>query len=214
MKINYSDYNGVGQIISKVWPGLNAAFKKLKLHVKGSDQAGIQGNLIFDPVGTNETLKKLLVPKGWKSGVPIRQLKAFGINIDFEKQGVILECQFSNYPFLMNNVARSHVFSKQGIKFNGHVPKALIVVTKCKVFPASNSTLYYEQGKAQLDALAQLGAFDLPIRLVGLSEDVGSRVRCMHTNYSAARYSRTVVKAKEKECVVEASGARARLRFA
>ncbi len=213
MKIEYSDYNNVARKISRVWPGVREAIEKLKLHVKGSDQAGIKGNLIFDPVGTNKELKSLLEPKGWASGVRICHFKAFGTDIDFEKQGVILKNQFSNYPFLINNIARSYVFSKQGEKLNGHIPKALIVITKCKVFPSSNSTLYYEQGKAQLDALAPLGALDLPVRLVGLSENVGSRVQCMHTRYSASRYSRTVAKAEPRVCLIEAGRARARLRF-
>lgn len=38
------------------------------------------------------------------------------------------------------------------------------------MFPASNSTLYYEQAVNQLTALIKYQVFDVPIRLIGLFE--------------------------------------------
>ena len=37
------------------------------------------------------------------------------------------------------------------------------------LFPSSNSSLYYEQARAQLAAATQFNAFTIPIRLVGLT---------------------------------------------
>jgi hypothetical protein len=58
---------------------------------------------------------------------------------------------------------------------------------------ASNSTLYYEQAKFTLDALADHKVFNMPIRLVGLFAPEGEEIEVRHTRYHAPRYSRTVV---------------------
>jgi hypothetical protein len=212
MKTEFTDYNNVNDHISSHWPAIESAIAGLHLRLKASDQDRIQGNPIFDPVGTNAALKSALEAAGWASNVTIPAAYEFlGTDIDFEKDGVVLEVQFSNYPFLLNNVVRTHLFSRRQVYFNANVPRALIVITKCKVFPASNSTLYYEQGKKQLDVLARPEVFDLPIRLVGLSEDVGSNVPCVYTTYQNSRYSRTVVSQDHKTCRIRSAGARARL---
>ncbi len=77
-----------------------------------------------------------------------------------------------------------------------------IVVAKAKMFPASNSTLYYEQAKKQLAALAKNHVFDVPIRLVGLFSPESGAIPIRYTRYSANRYSRTVVKRAEMKCEV------------
>ena len=93
-----------------------------------------------------------------------------GTDIDFGKAGVIVESQFSNYPFLLNNTLRSELFFKAGTTFAGYATQLLILITKALMFPASNSTLYYEQAVRQLTALTDNHVFDVPIRLVGLFE--------------------------------------------
>jgi hypothetical protein len=212
MKVEFTDYNSAGTHVASLWSSVEKLIQALSLRLKASDQYGLQGTPIFDPVGTNSAIKSALIESGWSSSVPIPDEYSFlGTNIDFEKEGVVLEVQFSNYPFLLNNVVRTYLFSRQKVQFNGSIPKALIVVTKCKLFPASNSTLYYEQGKNQLDVLASPDVFDLPIRLVGLSEDVDTRVPCVYTTYESARYSRTVVREETKSCNIQTSGARAKL---
>jgi hypothetical protein len=212
MKVEFTDYNGVGAHVAGLWPSVERVIREMPLRLKASDQNGLQGSPIFDPVGTNSAMKSALINLGWSSSVLIPSEYSFlGTNIDFEKEGVVLEVQFSNYPFLLNNVVRTYLFSRQKVLFNRSIPKALIVITKCKMFPASNSTLYYEQGKNQLDVLASPDVFDLPIRLVGLSEEANSRVPCVYTAYESARYSRTVVREETKTCDIQTSGARAKL---
>ncbi len=61
------------------------------------------------------------------------------------------------------------------------------------MFPASNSTLYYEQAKNQLSALAKEKVYDVPLRLVGLFEEKDTTVSAIWTEYSSSRYSRTVI---------------------
>ncbi|MBC6421058.1 MAG: hypothetical protein GDA43_25880 [Hormoscilla sp. SP5CHS1] len=118
----------------------------MPLHLKASSQAGLQGYPIFDPVGTNEYIKTELVNLGWKPNISIpKQYNFLGTHIDAGKAGAIVENQFSNYPFLLNNTIRSEFFFKAETRFSGSATKLVIIITKAHMFPASNSTLYYEQ---------------------------------------------------------------------
>jgi hypothetical protein len=134
-----------------------------------------------------------------------------GTGVDFIKNNILLEVQFSNYPFLLNNVVRTYLFNKQRVRIGSGTPEALIIITKCKIFPASNSTLYYEQGEQQLSVLASPNVFNLPVRLVGLSEEIESRVPCIFTTYASRRYSRDATDQQEKSCYIKRAGARAKL---
>ncbi|MEA9913494.1 BglII/BstYI family type II restriction endonuclease [Xanthomonas campestris pv. raphani] len=196
MRIECTDYNNAAQVIAgsygSQWTELERVLHAMPLHLKASDQARIQGRAIFDPVGTNQHIADELVPLGWQQNIVIPQdFKFLGTDVDFGKNGAVIEVQFSNYPFLLNNTLRSELFFRAQSVFHGAPTGLVIIVTKAGMFPSSNSTLYYEQAQKQLNALAQHGVFTVPIRLVGLFEDVG-RVRANWTGYSAARYSRTV----------------------
>ncbi len=105
---------------------------------------------------------------------------------------MLVEIQFSNYPFLLNNTVRSELFSKARTPLAGHNIGAAVIVTKARMFPASNSSLYYEQAVQQLTELARHRVFDIPIRLVGLFERINTVVNAVFTEYANRRYSRTV----------------------
>jgi len=79
--------------------------------------------------------------------------------------------------------------------------------------PVLGQALYYEQAQEQLKNLAKPGVFELPIRLVGLSEPRGKIVSCLFNTYSDPRYSRALSSAEPKQCLVDGTGARAGLRF-
>lgn len=196
MQIGFQDFNGAGALIAgayrQQWIELEQVLTAMPLHLKASDQANIQGRAIFDPVGTNQHIADGLVPLGWMQKIAIPEpFKFLGTDVDFGKNGVVVEVQFSNYPFLLNNTQRSDLFYRAQTVFHGAPTGLVIIVTKAGMFQSSNSTLYYEQALNQLTALAQHAAFTVPIRLVGLFESVG-RVQATWTSYSAARYSRTV----------------------
>jgi hypothetical protein len=175
----------------------------MPLHIKASDQAKIQGNPIFDPVGTNEYIKAALINCDWKSNIPIpAPFRFLGTDIDFAKAGIVIEIQFSNYPFLLNNTLRSELFFKSQTEFAGHKTNLVILVTKALMFPASNSTLYYEQAVNQLTALAQNQVFDVPIRLVGLFAQLNTTIPVVWTEYSSKRYSRNVNNRVNRQCQI------------
>lgn len=205
MILKYTDYNNSEKILSTVleseWKEIEEVLKSMNPHLKLSDQAGRTGNLIFNPVGTNNAIKRELVSRGWKSNIPIpSNFNFLGIDIDFGKKGIILEVQFSNYPFLLNNVVRSELFFKAKTVFDDATSEVLILITKAHMFPASNSTLYYEQAVNQLNELIKNNVFDIPIRIIGLFEEVDSEVDAILTEYQQSRYSRVIAKEDNIKC--------------
>ncbi|GAB2190477.1 hypothetical protein MAH1_20850 [Sessilibacter sp. MAH1] len=196
MQLQIIDFLGASEAIASTyaqqWVELENVLSNMPLHLKASDQRGKQGAPIFDPVGTNEYIASALPPLGWMKNIPIPEdFKFLGTDIDFGKGGVVTEIQFSNYPFLLNNTVRSQLFFNAGTVFHQNSTGLLVIVTKGGMFPSSNSTLYFEQAVNQLTALANNKVFTVPIRLVGLLENMG-RHSVVWTEYSAARYSRTV----------------------
>lgn len=216
MKVQLCDYNAADVVIKKTyaleWRELETAISALPLHLKSSDQAGIQGSPIFDPIGTNAFLRQKLRGHGWDTNIPIPEEYSFlGTDIDFGKKGVLVEAQFSNYPFLLNNTLRCELFFKGRFQIGGEKTGLAIIVTKAGMFPASNSTLYYEQAKKQLDALAHHRVFTVPLRLIGLTSDVGKQVPVTWTVYKEARYSRTIKTQGQIVCEIVAGSPRCKI---
>ncbi|QDV84569.1 BglII/BstYI family type II restriction endonuclease [Planctomycetes bacterium TBK1r] len=207
MDIEWTDFNGAGELLSEKyadeWLELHSVLTAMPLHLKASDQKGKVGTHIFNPVGTNQYIKHHLSKQGWKTNIPVpAELRFLGIDVDLTRDGVVLEVQFSNYPFLLNNVIRSELFFRTGAAFTSGKLEMLIVVTKAGRFPASNSTLYYEQAITQLAGLDNHKIFDVPVRVVGLFSEVNSVVPCVYGKYSAKRYSRTIETEEQKRCQV------------
>lgn len=118
MQIRCKDYNEAGAVLgehfSAEWRDIEAVLKAMPLHLKPSDQKSIKGRPIFDPVGTNEHIKSRLIAGNWRANIPIpSELTFLGTDVDFAKAGVVAEVQFSNYPFLLNNLLRSELFFKE-----------------------------------------------------------------------------------------------------
>lgn len=122
-----------------------------------------------------------------------------GKDVDFFHDGLLVEAQFSNYPFFLNNVVRSALLAKSGIQLSGPRVRVVVIVTKARLFPSSNSTLYYEQAVNQLDAFTRHGVFDIPIRVVGLFETPGSEVSAVWRQ-SPRRYSRDLSSLQNVVC--------------
>jgi len=207
MKFKYIDFNGADKLLgakfANEWDTLEKVFSSMPLHLKASDQKGKVGANIFSTVGTNNFIKQKMVRKGWNSSILIpEKLDYLGTDVDFSSNGLFLEVQFSNYPFLTNNVIRSELFFKTKASFISGKFEMLIIVTKAGQFPAGNSSLYYEQAVKQITGLEENKMFSVPIRLVGLFECVGSTVPCVYGKYSAPRYSRTIIKTKKNMCQI------------
>lgn len=215
MRIRYTDFNGSAEAISSTysipWTELADALGGMPLHLKASEQDGIQGNAVFDPVGTNDYIAQALRGSAWSGKIPIPDaFGSFGADVDFAKQGMVVEVQFSNYPFLLNNTIRSEMFFRAGTVFHGAPTGLVVIVTKSGMFPSSNSSLYYEQAISQLTALVAQSVFTVPLRLVGLYEEPGP-VTATWTTYPG-RTSRTV-HARETRTVTITQGASTKARI-
>jgi hypothetical protein len=216
MNLAITDYNGSEKVLANAakqeWKELADILQKLPLCLKPSDQAGKQGEPIFDPVATNAFIQKMLnETKGWGTGIPIpEQYRFLGLDIDAGKNGVLVEVQFSNYPFLLNNMLRAEMFFQGKLNVGGRATGVAIMVTKGLMFPASNSTLYYEQAQKQLEALAKT-VFRVPLRLVGLMSPVEDGVPALWTT-AGARYSRDLSGQRKIRCdIKEGTGGRRRI---
>ena len=125
MQIQTTDFNDADDVIQSTfadeWRELEVILASMRLHLKKSDQAGIKGSLIFDPVGTNEYVKNRLKRlANWTANYPIPSNFSFlGTDVDFVSNGLLVEIQFSNYPFLLNNTVRSELFFKAGTPLAG-----------------------------------------------------------------------------------------------
>ncbi len=192
---------------SDEWKEIAKIIHDLLPSFQASDQSGIQGLPIFDPKATNLALSAAATSMGWRQ-VPVPgALRAFGDDWDSGKNGILAEWQFSNYPFLWNNVIRTEAVFQQNIPLVGlQKTRALLIVTKSGIFPSSNSSLYYEQAKAQLDAATALKVFNIPIRLLGLSiPSKTASFDAIWTTY-VGRTSRTVVESQFCEIAVSWTG--------
>ena len=66
MDLLITDFGGFEKIDkADEWTDLEEVLGELPLYLKHSDQAGKVGSYIFDPVGTNETIKSALRKRGW-----------------------------------------------------------------------------------------------------------------------------------------------------
>lgn len=168
-----SDFNGADAYLagsgSSEWHDLHEVISSMTLQLQPSDQAGKSRSPIFDPKATNLYLAEATKDLGWNK-IPVPgDLTEFGIDWDAGKNETLGEFQFSNYPFLWNNIIRTEgVFRSRTPLQHMDGVKAIVIVTKSGIFPASNSTLYYEQAKAQVSAAVGFNAFTVPIRLIGL----------------------------------------------
>lgn len=204
MDIRCEDYNGSQHVIQHEiqdeWRELAQVLKEMPLHLKPSRQRGMKGDPIFDPVATNKYIREELTELKWEYNASVpSEFQVLGQDVDFAKSGAVVEVQFSNYPFLSNNVLRTELFQRSGVEFAGEEASLLIVVTKAHMFPASNSTLYHEQGVGLLKALDDYEIFDTPIRLVGLFEEQNTEVPAIWSEYPAT-YSREAGSQANSKC--------------
>lgn len=211
MEFETADFNGAGDHFAgegaPEWEDAAEILEAAVPRFQPSRQAGKEGDPIFDPKGTNLALREAASQKGWIA-IPVpAALQAFGNDWDGGKSGTLAEWQFSNYPYLWNNVIRTEaVFKQQSDLVGVHRVSALLIVTKSGVFPASNSSLYYEQAEAQLELVTELEVFDVPIRLVGLSIPPESDEFAAEWTTYESRTSRTPVSAEPCRIEVEWTG--------
>ena len=207
MQILWEDFNGAATTVARSYPAewreIERVLSHMPLHLKGSGQRGIVDTAIFDPIGTNEYIKRALQSLGWETNIGIpAEHSYFGTDVDLAKRGVVGEAQFSTYPYLMNNLVRTDLFHRLDVRIVGERIGLLVVIMKSRVFPASQGTLYYEQGLRQIHALADSNIFKIPTRLVGFFEEAPTAIDAIWTQYTG-RTSRTIVSQDTRRCQID-----------
>jgi hypothetical protein len=202
-----SDFNGADTYLtgagSREWADLDAVVSAMTLQLQPSDQARMNRTPIFDPKATNLYLTNETTKLGWNK-IPVPgTLTEFGLDWDAGKNETLGEFQFSNYPFLWNNIIRTEGVFRSNIALqNMRGVKVIVIITKSGMFPASNSTLYYEQAKAQVSAAVGFNAFTVPIRLVGLVLSPNTQQAEVDWNEYPARYGRQANQTTRKTMTV------------
>lgn len=197
MLIHFTDFNNATNVINsshqQSWNELEQTLLNMPLFLKSSAQTGKQGQAIFDPIANNNFLLNALSQKSWQAAYPMpAQFVFFGDNIDYAKNGTLVEVQFSNYPFLINNVTRADILYKTHTAMhNNQAVELLVIITRFNCLPASNSTLYYEQAINQLTSMVAQGMISIPIRLVGIYETT-TQTQAYWTHYTGGVSSRTI----------------------
>lgn len=212
MYFEHEDFNDAGAYFASTgaeeWSDVAEVVTALRPCFLPSQEKGRRlGSLIFDPKATNRAIKEAASDRGWREIRVPKELRAFGRAWDAGKGSTLAEWQFSNYPYLSNNVIRTEAAYQQQHSLEGlQAVAALLIVTRSSVFPASNSTLYYEQAIAQLEVALSLGVFDVPIRLVGLGvRPATDRLEASLSTY-AGRTSRTLLSTEPCEMHVSWTG--------
>ncbi len=118
-----SDFNGADSYYSRAgapeWRELETIITAMPIYLQASDQRYKQGSPIFDPKASNAYLNAEARKLGWRA-IPVPPLLTeFGTDWDAGKSGTLVEWQFSNYPFLWNNIIRSEAVFKSNMQLTG-----------------------------------------------------------------------------------------------
>lgn len=210
MLLKTEDFNDAGKLfvgrLAVRWKELSEALTELPLQFKASQQKGKEGSPIFDPVAFNAVIKEALSKRSWATNIAIPEVVAFlGTDVDFFVEGLLVEAQFSNYPFFLNNVVRSALLAKSKALLGSAHVEAVVIITKAHMFPSSNSTLYYEQAVNQLKEFSKYGVFDVPIRVAGLFAEMEKELPAIWNEYPG-RYSRDNTMMEPVTCILKSGG--------
>ena len=94
MLLEFTDFHNADRLfagpLASAWGEIQSVLAATSIRLE-SDQAGIQGNLIFDPVGTHLAIDAGLERVQWRANVPIpREFSFLGTDVDFVKFGVLV----------------------------------------------------------------------------------------------------------------------------
>ena len=141
-KVEYviSDFNGAESYLAgpgaSEWRDLATIVSAMTLQLQPSDQAGLNRRPIFDPKATNLYLTNASQDFGWRK-IPVpADLTEFGLDWDAGKGETLGEFQFSNYPFLWNNIIRTEGVFRSRTPLRGmRGVQAIVIITKSGMFP-------------------------------------------------------------------------------
>lgn len=154
---------------------IRTALERTDYHVKKCNQKDRENETIFDPIGTNAAIKNELVNLGWDAGVGfVDPGYSSGKDIDFWKNGVGVEVQFSHYTSLDSDMNRLERLYEDVLELKGNREvKAGVVVVVSQDMPTSQSVAHFQQAvERAAKSISSIPTFMFGIQPPKQGEDV------------------------------------------
>lgn len=136
------------------------------------------GEPIFSPSMNNATLRAGFAREGWLCGVPLlTPTPASGRDVDFYKQGVVVEAQFSHYGLLQGDFARMEGLYTGPLALRGGLSvECGVVIVVNRAMPTSQSVSRADQAVGRAAPLAPT----IPVAVVDVLPPEASDVVDFH----------------------------------
>lgn len=194
MRYQFHDLNGADVILQGTaeWDEIDNVLQDLKYGVQLCRQKDRETELIFSPSTSNERICDRLTALGWAPGVALQNPSYdTGKEVDFYKNGIVLEVQFAHYGLLQTDISRMQRLFDGGLKLsNGGKVKCGIEIVVNSDMPTSQSVSHFGQATSRGAAIAS----SVPLRLVGIEKPcTGDSV----IEYEVPERARKAVSSKE-----------------
>lgn len=134
-------------------------------------QRGRETELIFSPSMSNTVLKDSFTSLGWEAGVPLANPGYdTGRDVDFYKNGVVVEVQFAHYGLCMTDISRMERLYSRSLQLQSNpsgAPRHVVAGVEIVVdrhMPTSQSVAHMEQLRTRGAPVA----LTLPLLMIGI----------------------------------------------
>lgn len=172
---------------SAEWSELADLLSRTVYNVQRCGQRNRENELIFSPSMTNAVLREELTQMGWISGIKLDNPGYdVGKDIDFYKNGILLEIQFAHYGILQADIVRMQGLYQQKYFLQNHLPvECGIELVVQNSMPTSNSVAHFDQATQR----AAASATSLPLVIVGLHPPNSGETVILHEVIPRSRTS-------------------------
>ncbi len=150
---------------------IQAAISGMEYHVQLCGEAGRTSELIFSPSLNNDGLKSAFRAFNWECGVALENpTPETGRDVDYYKNGVVVEVQFAHYALCITDVSRMQRLFTQQVRLKPYpngTPRDVLVGVEIVV----DASMPTSQGVARLGQLRTRAAplaTSLPLWMVGV----------------------------------------------
>ena len=127
MNITTEDVNDAQNILEQnflaLYNELLNILDQCEYQMQASHQRERMGNTIFSPSITNKVLKTFFENYGWEANVPLLNPGYnTGKDVDFYKDGIVVEVQFAHYALMTSDAARLEALFNGNMRLVGDRP--------------------------------------------------------------------------------------------
>lgn len=191
MRFEVADFNDGWAVLAKKhpaeWAELQAVLSETQYHVQLCNQKGRTEERIFSPSMANSALKDALLTRGWEAGVRIENSSyESGKDVDFFKNGVVLEVQFAHYGLLQADISRMEQLHTDVLRLaGGRKVSCGVEIVVTNGMPRSQSVAHMEQAQTRAAPIART----IPVALVGIQPPVRGEQVVLHEIQPRSRRS-------------------------